>query len=97
MSYLKVTAEELQQVSGQLNATAGSITAENAQALGLVNGLVGHGWEGAASGQFQALFTQWKTSADQLIQSLEGISQLLSGAGAAYAETEASVAKSMAG
>jgi WXG100 family type VII secretion target len=97
MSYLKVTAEELHQVSSQLTSTASNITAENVQALGLVNGLVGQGWEGAASGQFDALFTQWKTSADKLIESLTGISQLLQGAGTAYAETEESVARSMAG
>lgn len=97
MSYLRVTAEELHQVAGQLTATAGNITSENARALGLVNGLVGQGWEGAASGQFEVLFNQWKTSADTLIESLTGISQLLQGAGTAYAETEESVARSMAG
>lgn len=95
--YLKVTAEELQQVSGQLSATASSISAENIRALGLVNGLVGQGWEGAASAQFDALFNQWKTSADSLLESLNGISTLLQGAGTAYSDTEASVAKSMSG
>lgn len=97
MTYLKVTAEELHQVSGQLTATAGNITSENARAMGLVNGLVGQGWEGAASGEFQRLFQQWKTSSDQLIESLNGISRLLTGAGTAYEDTEQSVARSMSG
>jgi WXG100 family type VII secretion target len=97
MTYLKVTADELHQVAGQLTATAANISAENTQALGKVNALVGQGWEGAASAQFDVLFTQWKTSADQLLESLNGISRLLSGAGTAYAETEAGVARSMAG
>jgi WXG100 family type VII secretion target len=97
MSYLKVTADELHSVASQLTATAANVAAENTQALGRVNGLVGQGWEGAASGQFEVLFNQWKTSADQLMESLNGISQLLSGAGTAYAETEAGVARSMAG
>lgn len=97
MTYLKVTAEELHQVAGQLTATAGNVTAENARALGQVNGLVGQGWEGAASGEFQRLFQQWKTSADQLIESLNGISQLLNSAGTAYSDTEQSVARSMSG
>jgi WXG100 family type VII secretion target len=97
MGLLKVTAEELQSVSGQLNGASANITAENARALGLVNGLVGQGWEGSASGQFNVLFNEWKTSADKLIESLNGISQLLGNAGTTYAETEASIARSMAG
>lgn len=97
MSFIKVTAEELQNVSGQLNTTAGSISGENGRALSLVNGLVGQGWEGAASGQFEALFTQWKESADKLIQSLEGISALLSNAATAYSETEQNITRSMNG
>ncbi len=95
MSFIKVTAEELHQVASQLTATAGNVTSENASAMGLVNGLVGQGWEGAASAQFDALFTQWKTSADKLIESLNGISTLLNNAGTAYADTEANIARSM--
>jgi WXG100 family type VII secretion target len=97
MGFLQVTAEELNTTSSQLNTIAGQISAENAQALGLVNGLVGQGWQGAASGQFDVLFSNWKSSAQQLLESLEGISTLLSQAGAAYAETEATVTRSMAG
>jgi WXG100 family type VII secretion target len=97
VSFIKVTAEELQNVSGQLNSTAGSISAENSRALSLVNGLVGQGWEGAASSQFEVLFTQWKDSADKLMQSLEGISTLLSNAATAYSETEQSITRSMSG
>jgi WXG100 family type VII secretion target len=97
LSFIKVTAEELHQVASQLSSTASQVASENAQALGLVNALVGQGWEGAASGQFDALFTQWKTSADKLIESLTGISTLLNNAGTAYADTEASIARSMSG
>jgi uncharacterized protein YukE len=49
VSLIKVTAEELEQVSGQLGASAAAINDENSKALGMVNGLVGAGWEGAAS------------------------------------------------
>jgi WXG100 family type VII secretion target len=97
LTYIKVTAEQLQQVSGQLNSTASNISSENAAALSLVNGLVGEGWQGAASTQFDALFTQWKTSADQLLQSLQGISTLLSTAATQYADTEASLQHMMSG
>lgn len=95
MGYVKVTPEELLTVSGQLTTAAGNIGTENAHALGLVNGLVGEGWEGAASTQFSVLFDQWNTSAAKLLESLDGISKLLSGAGSAYADTEANIASSM--
>lgn len=94
MSFIKVTAEELSQLSAQLSATAGSIQGESDGARGQVQGIVGAGWEGAASGQFSALFEQWNTSSAQLIEALNGISQLLGQAGVAYSETESQVARS---
>ncbi len=94
MSFIKVTAEELNQLSSQLSATASSIQGESDGARGQVQGIVGAGWEGAASGQFSALFEQWNQSSAQLIEALTGISQLLGQAGNTYAETEASVARS---
>lgn len=95
MSLIKVTAEELEQVSGQLGASAAAINDENSKALGMVNGLVGAGWEGAASSQFHTLFTEWKTGADQVQHALHGISTLLNKAGAAYASTEDQIRSAM--
>ena len=95
MSLIKVTAEELAQVSGQLGTSATLINDENSKAVGQVNGLVGAGWEGAASTQFHTLFTQWKTGADQVQQALHGISQLLNKAGVAYSQTEDQIRQSM--
>ena len=95
MSFLKVTAEELNSVSGQLQTSAAAINDENTRAMTNVNNLVGAGWEGAASSQFSALFQEWKTGADQVQQALHGISQLLSNAGTAYAQTEDQVRSSM--
>lgn len=95
MGYLKVTAEELNTVSAQLQSSAAQIADENTRALGMVNGLVGQGWEGAASGQFSQLFQQWKTSADQMQEALQGISGLLDKAGTMYAQTEAQIQQSM--
>lgn len=97
MGYIKVTAEELQSVSGQLNNAAAAILDENTRAMGQVSGLVGAGWEGAASTQFSTLFQQWKTGADQVQEALNGISQLLNNAGVAYASTEDQIRQSMAG
>src|SRR5690349_472384 len=55
MSYIKVTAEELQNISGSLKTASDNIQAENARAMSQVTGLVGQGWEGAASDQFNQL------------------------------------------
>jgi WXG100 family type VII secretion target len=96
MSYVKVTSEELRGVAGQLDSAAQAINAENARAMGQVNNLVGQGWDGAASGQFHALFQEWKTSADRMQQALHGISGLLNNAGALYQSTEDQIRSSMA-
>jgi WXG100 family type VII secretion target len=95
LSFIKVSAEELAQVSAQLKSTATQVARDSAQALGLVNGLVDQGWEGAASSQFDALFTQWKKTADKLIESPNGVSTLLNNARTTYADTEQSIARSM--
>jgi WXG100 family type VII secretion target len=95
MSFIKVTAEELDSLSAQLIKAAGLIDSENQTAMGQVNGLVGAGWQGAASGQFHELFNNWKTGADQVHKSLTGISQLLSHAATAYRDTEQQIASSM--
>jgi WXG100 family type VII secretion target len=96
MSYLKVTAEELHAVSGQLQTAAANIADENGRAMGQVNALVGAGWEGAASSQFNTLFTQWKQGADQVQQALAGISSLLANAATQYQETEDAVRQQFA-
>lgn len=95
MSYIKVTAEQLHDVAGQLNAAAQQISEVNGGALSRVNGLVGAGWEGAASNQFEALFASWKQGADQVQEALHGISQLLSGAGSTYSQAEDQIRQSM--
>jgi WXG100 family type VII secretion target len=95
MTYIKVTADELHSVASQLNTAAQNINDANTSAMGQVNGLIGAGWEGAASTQFEALFTNWKTGAMQVQQSLAGISQLLGGAGQAYTQTEEQIRQSM--
>lgn len=97
MSFLKVTAEELHQVAGQLQTAAANINDENGRAMNQVNALIGEGWDGAASAQFNALFAEWKTGADQVQEALHGISGLLSQAGTQYQSTEDAVRQSMTG
>ena len=90
---IKVTPEQLHETSARFTAGAGSIDSTLADLNGRVSAL-GDVWVGQASGRFNALYQQWQTSANQLRQALEGISQLTAQAGSAYAESEASIAAS---
>jgi WXG100 family type VII secretion target len=97
MAFIKVTGEELSSTSSQLTAAAAQIEAENSQAMSQVQALVGAGWQGAASGAFEAAFAQWKTGADQVQSALAQISALLNTAAATYDSTESSIASSFGG
>lgn len=97
MSTIKVTADELRQLAGSIQQGAGNIQGESDRLLKQVQGLVGQGWEGAASQSFNDLFAKWNSSATQLQQALDGIHKLLAGAADTYDQTEAAIAKSMGG
>ncbi|HXP28833.1 MAG TPA: WXG100 family type VII secretion target [Solirubrobacteraceae bacterium] len=97
MAFIKVTAEELSSTASQLTAAAAQIEAENSQAMSQVQALVGAGWQGAASGAFEAAFAQWKTGADQVQSALAQISSLLNNAAGTYDSTEQQIASSFGG
>jgi WXG100 family type VII secretion target len=97
VGYIKVTTEELNTVAGTLNSAASQINELHAQAMAGINGLVGAGWEGAASAQAAALISQLRTAAAQTDDALAGLTQLLLNAGSTYAETEAEIVRSMSG
>lgn len=92
---IKVTSEELASTSAQLTAGSQEIQSQLASMHNLVQSLVDADWQGAASVSFQSLFQEWNMSATNLQQSLQGIAQLLAGAGAAYGETESQIQQSM--
>jgi len=97
MAFIKVTAEELASTASQLNAAAAQIEAESSQAMSQVQALVGAGWQGAASGAFDAAFAQWKSGADQIQTALAEISGLLNTAASSYDSTESQIASSFGG
>lgn len=92
-SLIRVTPEQLQGVSGQLNAGASSIEGTLAQLAGNVAPL-GSDWAGVAQARFLALWEQWQTSSRQLHQALVEIGQLMNQAGAAYETNEQQIASS---
>ena len=63
MSLIKVTAEELHSLSSNVATGSNSIQDQLARMQGEVLGVVGGEWQGAASGQFHALWDEWQRSA----------------------------------
>lgn len=51
-------------------------------------------WQGAAKGQFDALWQEWERAAHNLRESLEGVAQLLSVAAQSYEEAEGQIRQS---
>ncbi len=94
---IKVTPEQLQQLSGNVQRTAGDIDGSLSSLAGQIGPLVGGDWAGAASMQFNALWERWQRSAKDLNSALQGISQLLGNAGTAYAEAERAIVGSFQG
>jgi len=94
MSGIKVTPEQLQQLSGSVARGSGEIAGQLGVMGAAVAPLVGGDWAGAASSQFAHLWEQWQASARGLQQALDGISSLLGQAGRAYEQAEQQIAAS---
>ena len=88
MADIKVTSEELRNVSGNLSAGSGTVTEQLEAMKRQVDTLVASNWQGAASASFTDMYTQWNTSAGQLRDALTGISTMLSNSAQAYEDTE---------
>ncbi|HEV2952666.1 MAG TPA: WXG100 family type VII secretion target, partial [Candidatus Dormibacteraeota bacterium] len=78
---IRVTPEQLQAVSGQLNAGAGNIDGALRQ-LGSSVEPLGGDWAGVAQARFQELWGQWQRDALGLHDSLTEISRLMAQAAA---------------
>lgn len=91
---IKVTPEQLQTLSGNVQKGSGQIDGTLSSLGGQISPLVAGDWGGAASVQFNALWTKWQRSAKDLNAALQGISHLLGRAGTHYAEAERSIASS---
>lgn len=89
---IRVTPEQLASVSGQLRAGASNVDGILSQLASQVAPL-GSDWAGVAQARFQALWAQWQRSARNLNEALNGISHLMSQAGANYDTTEQSNAR----
>jgi WXG100 family type VII secretion target len=95
MSLIKVTSEDLNTLSTNVQTGSNSIQDQLSRMQGEVLGVVGGDWQGAASGQFHSLWDEWQRSAAGLKDALDGISRLLNNAGAHYQATEDAIRSSM--
>lgn len=91
---IKVTPEQLQTLSGQLNRGSGDIAQQLASLAGMVSPLTSGDWAGQAQQRFVELWGQWQRSATGLREALDGIAALMASAGASYAAAEQSIAAS---
>ena len=94
MSSLKVTPAQLEALGATVQRTSGDIRSQNQGLKGQLSPLFGADWSGAASGQFTALYEEFDAHAKGLSEALDGIGQLLTRAGASYAEVEQQIASS---
>lgn len=93
MSFLRVTPDQLRQLSSQLNGGAGNIEGILSQ-LGTATQSAAADWQGAAQARFQELWQAWQRSATELHQTLTSMSQLMNQAAQSYQTTEESIATS---
>jgi WXG100 family type VII secretion target len=96
MGAMKVTPEQLNDVSSQVSVGANDIATQLSDLRSKVSALGGE-WVGAAAGQFDQLWEEWGKGAAQIQEALSGISRLLGEAGKLYASTEEQIASSMRG
>jgi len=93
MGIIRVTPDQLAQISSQVNSGASSIESQLASLGSTVSTLQGE-WQGAAEAQFESLWQQWQKGASDIQQALTGISNLLNKAAQSYEETESAIAQS---
>jgi early secretory antigenic target protein ESAT-6 len=90
---IRVTPEQLQQISAQLDAGASTIEGTLRQLAGNVTPL-GSDWAGVAQSRFLELWAEWQRSGATLHQALTGIARLTARAGASYESAEHGIAAS---
>ena len=92
---IRVTPEQLQELSGRVNGGSADIEGELRSLAGAIAPL-GTDWAGVAQARFVALWEEWQRAAEQLHTALTGNSGLLGQAGTAYAEAESQIASTFA-
>lgn len=92
MSGFRVTPAQLQSMSGNVTRVSADVRDKHAALRAQLSPLFGSEWAGAAASQFTTLYNDFDQHAKGMSDALEGIGQLLSKAGVAYAEVESQIA-----
>jgi 6 kDa early secretory antigenic target len=87
---IRVTPEQLQTTSAQLNQGAGTIDGLLKQLSGQVNAL-GADWAGVGQQRFLGAYQQWQSAQTNLHAALETISQLTAQAATSYSTNDQQV------
>ncbi len=95
MADIKVTSQELHNVSTSLTNGGEDVATQLSQMESQVKALVDADWQGAASDSFRDLWDQWHKGAADVKEALDGISQMLKQAGTTYEQTEEELSRSM--
>jgi len=90
---IRVTPEQLQQVSARLDAGAAGIEGTLRELAANVAPL-GSDWAGVAQTRFLDLWAEWQRSGAALPQALTGIARLTATAAASYESAEQGIASS---
>ena len=94
MGALKVTPDQLNTMSGSVARTSTDVRGSHQALKAQLSPLFGADWSGAAAAQFATLYDQFDQHATGMSDALDGIGQLLSRAGSAYADVEQQIASS---
>lgn len=94
MPGLKVTPSQLAALGTAVGRVSADVRGQHQGLKGQLSPLFGAEWSGTAAAQFAALYEQFDQHARGMSDALDGIGQLLTHAGAAYAEVEQQIAAS---
>jgi WXG100 family type VII secretion target len=94
---LEVVVSELHSASARLEGAAQRLKDGLASVNDETTQLLGSGWKGGAASAYGPAWDQWHTGADQVVQGLQRMSELLAIAGKEYAKTDQSGADALGG
>lgn len=97
MTQIRVTPEELENISSQVNGKASAVFDNINQATALISNLVSQGWAGTASTQFDSIWTKWDQGAKQIHQAMVDMSTYMTKAAAAYRDVDQQLAQGLGG
>lgn len=92
MSQITVTPDDINEVAGEVASGASDIEGQRAALLAKIRGL-GDSWQGQAAAALQELYERWDRDAQELMETLQEISQAMRQAATRYEETEVNITR----